>query len=243
MKSEGKNMISENELVNILKDNGITPLKCIYESKERTVVLDDKDINTLISYAKDNNIQYIFYEYRCLEKEDYIIDKDYIMTKFPDSFNEFYKIASNDISKHNKNVNAIDFEQPYLMEAFCIHQGSYVLTSQHVTWIENLLDAENVVRELRLKYNKQLDELRLKTEMEEEKCKELLKEELKNKILLDEDFSRCTNQKIRRYYIEDLLNKTENKKYMEPFKTIGDFYIGRAVAFVEDLWTLIKNSG
>lgn len=236
-------MISENELVKILKDNGITPLKCIDALNERAVVLADNNINALISYAKDNNVKYIFYEYSYEEKEDYIIDKDYIMTQFPDSFNEFYKIASNDISKHNKNVNEIDFEQPYLMEAFCIHQGAYVLTRQHVDWVENLLDAENMVRELRLKYNKQVDELRLKTETENEKHNELIREELRDKILSDEAFSRCTNQKMRRYYIEDLLKRTENKKYIEPFKTIGDFYMGRAVAFVEDLWALKKYSG
>jgi len=235
-------MISENELVNILKDNGIIPLKCIYESKEKTVVLDDKDINTLISYAKDNNIQYIFYEYRCLEKEDYIIDKDYIMTEIPDNFDEFYKIASHDIIKHNKKVNAIDFKQPYLLEAFCIHQGSYVLTSQHVVWIENLLDAESVVKELRLKYNKQLEELRLKTEMEEEKRKELLKEELKDIILSDDAFSRCTNQKMRRYYVDELLKKTENKKFLDLFMTdFGQFFIGKAATFVENLWILKKD--
>lgn len=71
---------------------------------------------------------------------------------------------------------------------------------------------------------------------------ESLKEESKKYVLNDENFKKCTNEKLRRSYLYSVFNSEEVMKYKRVF--IGPRGIANAIAYnlIELLWREYKHS-
>lgn len=257
-------LYSEDELLKLLNNAGITALKCDLHANH--IQLHTNDINVLIDYAKINQIKHIFYCYDYLDVNDYILPDENgdilenyksLITpedKYPsmnpldyeeslnEYFNDLYNLSKQDIKNYKHLVNSIDFEKPIELSLICLHNGTAITMNIIDSWDSLLQTSESFITSLQFKYR---DELKQRKAMRiKEICaqKEKTLKELREIILSDSEFAKCTNQKSRLSYIKDLLNRPESRRFRQAFSSeIGYVIWYEAGNFVDKLYSEIKN--
>ena len=198
----------EGELLNLFQKAGIKSLKCASLPKDSFVALESTDLQQIIDYANDNKIDYLFYSYHYANKDYYLIDYSKL-----ERDGDFSRLAYNDIELHNDSINSLDFEQPAILDVFCLHNGIAINIRNCVVWLDELTSSEECVEKLKAKYETILDDIKEKRNEEREK----LLEELKPILLNDEEFALCTNQNLRREFMRKFLAKKDNERFRPAF--------------------------
>lgn len=230
-------MVQQEELVKIIEEEGLSAFEVLQTPKisDSTIVL--KELSDIVRFCKMNDIRNLFYNYIYLDKDDYIIH-DEIQENIE---KDIYKLIKKEIKEHNKRVETIDFTRPVMLKISTIFQNTLVCILESDYWHEeiNLLTAEDMVDYLQENYEDVLEQ----KEAEKEEKLEMLKNELKQYMLEDENFLICTNKDLRRNYAEMLMKNKKMKKYLEPFKySHGDgIWVQSLVMFVEVVWAEYRN--
>lgn len=222
--------ILEEMLIDKTKKAGLKTLECAYISKPIGILLEDSNLDELIMYAKENGIKYLFYSCYFADKNVYIIDDETAKEKYQDLYESF----SIHIKEHNEKVEKIDFEQPSTIDVFCMHEGRNILIQLCSDWSDGLKSAKEFLEELELQNKELLTEL----EGKKDKEKLLLKEELKELLLQNQEFAVCRNQNLRREFISKFLISKENRKYLPAFSN-GNFQYD-ACNFADLVWNILK---
>ena len=233
----GYYMVQEQELIKLIEHEGLN----LFEVRQNPKINDDaivmKEVNDLIKFCKINDIKNLFYNYIFLDKEEFIIS-DEAQEKIE---KDIYKLIKKEIKEHNKRVETIDFTRPIILNISTIFENNLVCVLENDYWHEeiNLLDAEDTIEYLQENY----DEILEQKEAEKEEKLELLKNELKQYMLEDENFLICTNKDLRKNYAEMLMKNKKMKKYLEPFKYSHSdgIWVQSLVMFVEVVWAEYRN--
>ena len=202
---------------------------------DNTIVL--KEISDIIRFCKMNDIKNLFYNYICLDKEEYIIDDE-----IQDCIDQdIYKLIKKEIKEYNKRVETIDFTRPVMLSISTIFQNNIVCILESDYWYEeiNLLNAEDMVDYLQENYEHILEQ----KENERQEKLDQIKNELREYMLNDETFLICSNKSLRRNYAENLIRNKKVKKYLEPFisEYTRQVSITSLAMFVEVVWAEYRN--
>lgn len=124
---------SEKELLELFNKFGIKGLKCESIPKGNFVPLESSDLQIIIDYANDNKIDYLFYSYNYANKDYYLVDYSKL-----ERDGDFSRLAYKEIEAHNDIINSFDFEQPAVLDVFCLHNGIAINIRNCALWLCNL---------------------------------------------------------------------------------------------------------
>ena len=178
------------------------------------------------------------------DAEDYLITNEIIERKLGRyNAEEMYNIIINDIEDYNKKMREIDFSISFLYIFACLYNGKYIFVKMKVDrGIDDnfLIEHEDGLKEIVLNNEKNI-------QMKKQETHEIvnqLKKELREIIVNDEKFIKCTNKKLRMNYIKDLLTN----RLDEHFEPLRKLWIAETVRgiyqdpidFVELIWREIN---
>lgn len=204
------------------------------------------DLDKLIKFTKINNINSVFYTYYNHSKEYFLIDQEEVR----DNTDEYlFSLMENDIKDHNKEVEEIDFSKPVLLSIFVIYQSTKIGLEFYDNWTDNegLLDNVEKLEYLTDKYIGELQEKRTKEKEILEESLADLKLKFEEFLLTDKEFLNCTNQNLRKNFMQTVFKREEAKKY-EPLFLIrmrnGDTLINNSKlnVFLEVVWKKYKSN-
>ena len=224
-------IINKEELLKIINDNGLCGIETENNSNIKQIMIKSGKIDELFKFAKENNINTIFFEYYYYNKDYFKIELEKYEEEYPE---EVINIMKNDIIEYNNKIDKIDFETPIKLLVYCIYTGYSIEIERNDKWgegfKEDIVSGEEKMKKLFEKYQERLDDYIA----EKEKQKEMELEKLKQIIFGDEQFQRATNKELRYTYINSFLKK--NSKYLPLF---GDYGIG-AYRWIETIWREYK---
>ena len=236
---------SETEICKIIQDAHLRAFKTD-DTPHNAIILSSTDISSLIDYANYNKINSIFYNYVYIEKEDYD----------PQAFsdlndNDLLKIAKTDIARYKRQVGEFDFNKPLQLNVYCIYNGFAIMMCFNEKAYNYLVPVCEYIDMLKQNYAEQLCIIREERQKQQINEIENLRNELSSIILSDPQFKTYTNQRMRRTYIREFLNKPENKRFQFAFSlvecngklnSLKDFCnISDASAFIDKLYYEQKN--
>ena len=192
--------------------------------------LEENEIPELIRFAKANKISSLMYCYRYYDKEAYIIHEDALL-KYDA---RIISAIEADIQQHNRQIDKLDFNKPLLLYVYSLYEGFAVSIIQEDFWLDEIDIPNNDERldELTGKCKGLIEEIR----NEKNKEKDDQKNKLRELIVSDPEFYKCTNQRLRRSFILKLLDDKDE------FASAFDYY-NEPIEFVELLWKEQKSIG
>jgi hypothetical protein len=232
VKTKESNMIQKNELECLIEKTGLVcfETEMSFEDDIHNIVyLKNKDISELFKFAEANGIRAVFYCYNHYDKDLFRID-DEMLSEYDE---RLINAVKRGVVVYNKEVSMLDFSRPMRLYVYCVYQGCSISIILEDYWIEdmNIPTAEEKLDDLLEECDAVFEEITVEKKNE----KETLRNRLKELILADSHFYECTNQKLRRTYILNLLQeKTE-------FSNAFSFYI-EPIEFVEFIWKEYKSN-
>ena len=224
-------IINREELLKLINDNGLYGIETENNSDIKQILMKSGEIDDIVKFAKDNNINTIFFEYYYYNKEYFKIELEKFEEEYPE---EIINIMKNDIIEYNNKIDKIDFETPIKLLVYCIYNGYSIAIEQKDEWgegyKESIVSGEEQMKIFFEKHQERLENYIT----EKEKQKETELERLKQIIFKDEQFQRSTNKELRYAYINAFLKK--NSKYLQLF---GNHGIG-AYRWIETIWREYK---
>ena len=194
------------------------------------------DFDQLCLFIKKHNIDTVFYRFEYVSAEDLQITDKILDDLHID--NEIIDVMQKDFDKYNRSVGNLDFTQPYCLSVSCLYQGHIVYIWESDYWFKDWgfghpkKIAVSMIEE-------KLDEIESKKE-ESILQREELRKQLREKILADTNFHKCTNKDLRRAYIQKLWkDKNVQDLFYSPKHGLYDIRID---SFVEDIWREYKAS-
>lgn len=220
------NIIAKEELINTYEDE-IYFLEVSQYQASNIITLNIDSVPEFIKIAKELKTNQIYFNYLYYSIDDYVIPLD--------TYDEFSAKINIEIKKHNESIESLDFSKPRQLTLFVMLNGTAIEITLYDFWISEMgiFDRENKHSEIEEKFFKEF-----KSKQERvTKNKQDDKEELKNYILNDHEFSYMKNQRLRQDYIYDLLSKNKFKKFSYLFE--GDFDRGISIPmkyYMDRVW-------
>ncbi|PTQ86365.1 hypothetical protein C8U37_101206 [Trichococcus patagoniensis] len=235
-------MIDKSLLESKIKEQGILPIEIYngFEYEDNFMNLVDEKIDSLITFVKSNDLKNIFYCCYNYDQEDIMITDEKIdeevcrrMCSYDESVIKSFR---EEVEEFNKKAAAIDISKPYELCFFTIYQGYFIGGRYN----DDYLDTEDYYDKLVKIVNKYFsrDEYNKKKEQEYKESRprrlELLSK-IKEYVLNDPEFHKCTNDNLRHLY-KSHLYKT-NQDYFE-YRNIEPY---KSIRFIDALWKEHKN--
>lgn len=199
------------------------------------------DYDTFLQFVKEEGVKRVFYtlqyygEGECRISEEYL-DWEYLREEMdisPKILSRFHK----EISEYNQKLDQVDFDVPKIINLFCIHDN--IVLKACVDNSLQMLEGEPLINN----DDKLLEIVRSRREdikdviKEEQQEIDDLRNELKEMILNDPEFAKCTNKNIRYQYLMRLYKKLDER--FNPI--IGSDAYCRSInrldcAFIDEVW-------
>ena len=202
------------------------------------------NIDNFIDFVHSQKINAVFGCELFDDAEDYLITEEIIEEELGKyAAEEMSDIIIDDIKKYNEKVCEVDFNIPFLYIVACLYEGQYFYTKMRVdrgTDESFLMEPGEKLQEIVVNNEKNIQKKR----QERRKTIDELKMELREIIVNDDKFSKCTNKSLRMSYIKDLLaNGLE-----EHFEPLRKFWIAETargiyqepIDLVELIWRELK---
>lgn len=201
-------------------------------------------IDNFIDFVHSQKINAVFGCEVFEDAEDYLITTEIIEAELGKyEAEEMSNIIIEDIRKYNEKVCEVDFNIPFLYIVACLYEGQYFYTKMRVDRGINesfLIAPEEKLQEIVINNEKNIQ----KKSQERRKTIDQLKKELKEIIVNDDKFLKCTNKALRMSYIKDLLANGLD----EHFEPLKKFWIAESVKgvyqepidLVELIWRELK---
>ena len=184
----------------------------------------------LCSFAKRKNIDTVFYYFDYIKAEELQID-DVVIRKL-NIDGEMIEVAQTGFDDYNESVLELDYSRPYRLITYCLYQNFALYAVEEDLWFEEMgfgnpyIAANRILNELS---NAIIEKKKISDSIRMEK-----REQLKKRILQDEEFARCTNQQLRRVYASKLFKDREVQELF--YAPLYGNYDIRISDFVEDIW-------
>ncbi|MFD3447130.1 hypothetical protein ACFDTO_21265 [Microbacteriaceae bacterium 4G12] len=211
-------------------NNNIIPLEVSFLNISDQIHLNLDVIEDFLKFASDSNSKYVYYYYTYYSFENYIIPTDW--------YNEYSIEFKTEIRKHNQHIKTLNFDLPKSLSLFILQNGTFVGMKLHNPWIENqgLHAAEETIELIENKFNREVKKISAhkKEQQKEDETK------LREIILNDPDFTYCKNLELRYWYLIELLEKENMKKYEYLVQPYGAPHIGKIKMFMDKTWIVFK---
>lgn len=224
-------LFTQQSLEEIIKNRNLYPVHLDYFSLQSIIVLKLDNIEDFLKIAIDFKVDKVFYSYTYYSSDVYIIDEEQYDSEIPQ--------LKTIIKKHNDKLSKLDFERPSGLHIFILYEGSYLGFYSQDIWLEEMgfyeSDIQSVIIEGEFK------EKNVSILKDISKRKTQLKEELREKILNEEDFKYKKNQDSRYRYLVDLLvNSEEYAKYSDLLQPFGMPSHGNIKLFMDETWLIYQ---
>ena len=199
-------------------------------------------ISDFLRLIESANIQRVFIYEHYENVEDYYITEDILVKEARYENEKFLDYILPQIDEYNGKISKLDFSYPSWLAAICFCDNNIffiICNNERTLNGKNLIEPEEMFSIIRTSNEEHKQKIK-----EENKNKvAVLREELRQLILIDKNFKLCTNQELRRDYAHKLHERLD--EHFEPLKKImyvDNFSIlsreGRD--FIELLWREIK---
>lgn len=221
-------MIKEIELLYVSSRYNTNAFAVEEFNKQNTIVLHVKSIEEFFEYLEINNFKIVYYLYKYYDINEYLIPYNL--------YTEESLVFKKAVRKHNEKVKRCDFSKAYNLILGTVHEGILVYVEIEDDWMSSsLANAENAIE----KINK---EVYGKSKRIKEHVTEPDKEELMKIMFADPEFQDCHNQALRYWYLKELLETKEMRKYKRLFGPhFGTETKGKAKAFLDKAWMLYND--
>lgn len=206
-------------------------IKNIYSTKtsiEEENAIELSSIEDLLNFSLNNDISTIFYHYVLIDEDNLLIDDD-IMSEFK---LDDISALQHKIEEYNKNIKNLDFTDPISLYVFCLFQGYIFYIREDDYWFINdgiclpEIAAMNIL-------NESIEDIYVDNKEKNEAIEEG-RSDLRQKILNDVEFHKCTNSKFRHAYISKLIH--ENPEYKRLFSYNNEAIFIPISTFIEEIW-------
>lgn len=229
-------MRTEKQLLQILNDNGIDYYEMASEINE-DVAIQLVDFEQLCLFVKKHNIDTVFYRFEYPSADGLQITEEAIAELHIDD--EIIAVMQKDFDDYNRSVGNLDFSRPYLLSVGCLYQGQMVFIMESDYWFEDWGYGHPKKMAISM-IEEKLEDIESKKE-ETYLEREEKRDQLRERLLADPNFHKCTNKELRRSYTQKLCNadKSIQDLFYSPKHGIYDIMIG---AFIEEVWKEYKAS-
>ncbi len=229
-------MITEYKLLEVLGKEKIYSFKTDVDLDYKNfILLQSESLEELIKFVKLNNINTLFYDYIYYSKDSYKFDLEEVELDIDETI---FKLIKKDLISHNKKIDNIDFSKPRLVVIYAIYQGQKVGIIILNSWLEDeeeILEIDEQLEYFMEKYEDVLYEKRQEHEAEFD----ALRKEFGEFLLNDDEFLCCTNQSLRRHYMQTVFDKDGANKYKPAFMMTNR--IGSSLVDTSLLWIYIES--
>lgn len=229
-------MRTEKQLLQILNDNGIDYYEMASEINE-DVAIQLVDFEQLCLFVKKHNIDTVFYRFEYSSADGLQITEEAIAELHIDD--EIIAVMQKDFDDYNRSVGNLDFSRPYLLSVGCLYQGQMVFIMESDYWFEDWGYGHPKKMAISM-IEEKLEDIESKKE-EAYLEREEKRDQLRERLLADPNFHKCTNKELRRSYTQKLCNADNSIQdlFYSPKHGIYDIMIG---AFIEEVWKEYKAS-
>ncbi|MEH7110729.1 hypothetical protein [Bacillus sp. JJ1764] len=187
-------------------------------------------IDDFLKYASDSNSKYVYYHYTYYNSEEYIIPTDW--------YSEYSKEFKTEVRAHNQRIKSLDFDSPKSLTLFILQNGTFVGVEIDNTWLQNqgIMIADVTIDIIENQFYREVKKFDV---AKKEQYKED-ENELREIIFNDPEFKFCKNQELRYWYLVELLEKEDMKKYDYMLQSPGIPHMGKIKMFMDKTWELYK---
>ena len=192
------------------------------------------DFTSLFSFIKKHNIDTVFYCFEYASVEDLQITGSLVEEMRIDD--EILSVVKADFENYNGTIKKLDFTRPYSLTVYCIYSNYIFYVDEFEYWFRD--QGFGIPKKMAISMIEQkLDEIDIKKEEEFVK-REKMRNQLREKMLKDKEFHKCTNKELRRFYTQQLYNKDEvHRLFYCPKYGVYDIPLS---TFVEEVWREYK---
>ena len=196
-----------------------------------------KNFDQLCLFIKNHSIDTVFYHFEFAAAEALQITDDILNDLHIDD--EIISVMQRDFDKYNRAVNSLDFSRPYILSVYCIYHGRTIYIVESDYWFQTS-GYDNPKKAAISMIEERLEEIDQKKE-DAYLVREELREQLRERLLADPNFHKCTNKDLRRAYTQKLYNTDDSihELFYSPKHGVYDITIG---AFIEEVWRDYKAS-
>lgn len=213
-----------------ISNYNIIPLEVSALKISNQLYLNIDNIEDFLKYASDSNFKYVYYHYTYYSSEEYIIPTDW--------YSEYSTEFKTEVRAHNQHIKSLDFSSPKSLTLFILQNGTFVGVELNNPWIENqrIHTAEDTIEFMENKFYREVTKISA-NKKEQQKEDET---QLREIIFKDPEFKICKNQELRYWYLVELLEKDNMKKYDYLIQPPGIPHMGKIKMFMDKVWILYK---
>lgn len=229
-------MLTKKDLIHRLSEISLDFYETVSDvSDDNTIQLADLD--ALFTFISRHGIDTVFFHYDYATAEELQIT-DSILDKL-NIDEEIHSVMQTTFQKYNNQVAQLDFSRPYSLTVYCIYQNFIVFCDDFDYWFREMGYGmpKNVAIGM---IEEQLEAITRKKETAAQE-REKKRAQLRQQILVDKNFHKCTNKELRRAYTQKLLKSNESiqELFYSPKHGLYDIMIG---TFIDEVWKEYKAS-
>ena len=193
------------------------------------------EFEQLCTFLKKHKIDTVFYRFEYMDAEDLQITDQVLNDLNVDD--EIIEVMQKTFEKYNNAIMGLDFSRPYYLTVNCLYQGRTIYIEESDYWFEECgyghpkKMAVSMIKE-------KLNDIASKKEAASVRRREL-REQLRERILTDPSFHKCTNKEFRREYTRKLWDEGKHIQGLFYSEKHGRYDIS-IDTFVEDIWREYK---
>lgn len=186
-------------------------------------------------FVRSHNIDTVFFHYCYAAPEELQITDDVIAQLKLDS--DVLEILQEKFDEYNQSVLQLDFSKPYSLTLYCTHQGFIFYIDADDYWFREAGIEMPQTAAVKFVDEHLSDIMKKKNSSNDLRLQK--REELRQQILTDPEFHKCTNQNSRRVYsIKHFLNNEELTSLF--FNEQHGLYDISITTFLEEVWREYK---
>ncbi len=222
-------IIKKEQLIEKCSKYNLIPLEVGLLKISNQIHLKLDNTETYLKFASDSNFKYVYYNYTYYDADNYIIPDDW----YSEQSKEYITV----IRQHNQQVKSLDFDSPKKLTLFVLEYGTFIGIELNNFWIEN--QGIDVSEEMIETFDNKFYRKGKKANTSKEKRKKDEKE-LREIIFNDSEFKYCKNQDLRYWYLVELLEEEDMKKYKYLVEPYGISISGKIKVFMDKTWMFFK---
>ncbi|MCM3323284.1 hypothetical protein [Cytobacillus kochii] len=187
-------------------------------------------VEDFLKFVSSSAFEYVYYYYTYYNIEKYIIPIDW--------YCEYSKEFKAVVNQHNQHIESLDFNSPKSLTLFTLQGGTLVGIQLDNHWIENqeIYIAEETIEIIEAQFNREVKKI---SDYKKDQYKDD-EHKLRNIIFNDPEFQYCKNQDLRYWYLIELLEEENMKKYKYLVQPYGIAVSGKVKMFMDKTWILFK---
>lgn len=229
-------MRTEKEILDMFKNAKLDSFKLNTEFNE-TNTMELMTIEDLIEFSCKHKIDTMFYNYTFID-EDVLSITDELISKLRLD-EDALSILQDKFDDYNQSLSKLDFSKPIYLKVYCIYQGIVFFIQEDDYWFidQGFGLPERACIELA---NEHFEDILTEKENKIQIVTDA-RNKLREHILNDKEFHKCTNIELRRMYANKMFKNNELNRSLF-YSEKGGLYDVPINTFIEHVWKEYKDS-